>query len=337
MILSHLARRDVDVSWYSPTSDDIYGPGDNILAKWSTATQLQPVFQLCTLKNGGSQLGDCSDVLSTSVMQADGLFQSVITVPDIPSNAKYCLAADIGAGKKLQSPIFRLNTHGASVAPGPAFDTNAQAQAPLQPFSIISTTPATSVSSFSTVASYSSSSSPLSTFDPAVLSSHASTQPTAYIVPLSVVGALVFLAGILFMRCRRKAVVPPPPAPRMDDGPAKHLELQRTPSEPIRIQPAYAPTYTAKPPRLPPLAITCNEPATHAILSEYMLPSPPMISASVPTPRCLLPAPQRLYLRDETPASHPLGTPPAEREERELYARVESKLNQNAYGHGAWV
>jgi hypothetical protein len=92
-------------------------------------------------------------------------------------------------------------------------------------------------------------------------------------------------------------------------------------------------------PRLPPIATTnsflsANDQATHAVLADYLPPSPPLPS-STSTPRCLLPAPQKLHLRDDASQSYltdnPLGSPPADRDrsERELYARVASKLNKS--------
>ncbi|KAJ7207046.1 hypothetical protein GGX14DRAFT_117811 [Mycena pura] len=90
-----------------------------------------------------------------------------------------------------------------------------------------------------------------------------------------------------------------------------------------------------KRPRLPPIATAGSfetDPVTNVILADYMLPSPTLRS-STSTPRCLLPAPQKLHLRDSTSQSHgttnPLGSPRSDRyrEDRDLYARVESKLD----------
>ncbi|KAJ6590508.1 hypothetical protein DFH09DRAFT_1358719 [Mycena vulgaris] len=89
-------------------------------------------------------------------------------------------------------------------------------------------------------------------------------------------------------------------------------------------------------PRLPPIATTgsfmsSSNPTTHAVLADYVLPSPTLPS-STSTPRCLLPAPQKLQLRDDGGrgyfAENPLGSPSDERRsERDLYARVQSKLH----------
>ncbi|KAJ7484664.1 hypothetical protein FB451DRAFT_1555112 [Mycena latifolia] len=87
--------------------------------------------------------------------------------------------------------------------------------------------------------------------------------------------------------------------------------------------------------RLPPISTTgsfmsASDPATHAVLADYILPSP-TLPASTSTPRCLLPAPQKLHLRDDGSRSsdNPLGSPSSDRQhsERDLYARVESKLH----------
>ncbi|KAJ6571837.1 hypothetical protein B0H19DRAFT_1131492 [Mycena capillaripes] len=90
-------------------------------------------------------------------------------------------------------------------------------------------------------------------------------------------------------------------------------------------------------PRLPQTATTASfmstsGPATHVVLANYLFPSPPLAS-STSTPRCLLPAPQQLHLREDASRSYhtdnPLGSPPADRHssERDLYARVASKLD----------
>ncbi|KAJ7149029.1 hypothetical protein C8R43DRAFT_509308 [Mycena crocata] len=91
-------------------------------------------------------------------------------------------------------------------------------------------------------------------------------------------------------------------------------------------------------PRLPPIASTgsfmsANDPATHNVLADYLLPSPPL-SSSTSTPRCLLPAPQKLHLRHDGTgerygmgSGNPLGTPDKERSEFKLYARVQNQLD----------
>ncbi|KAK7046732.1 hypothetical protein R3P38DRAFT_82260 [Favolaschia claudopus] len=102
-------------------------------------------------------------------------------------------------------------------------------------------------------------------------------------------------------------------------------------------------------PSLPPISTTSSfmssrsDPATHAILSNYILPSPPPLSSSslspASPPRCLLPAPQQLHMRDLTHpgdvmSGSPLGrSPQGEMDggggvgEGQLYDRVASKLS----------
>ncbi|KAF8189953.1 hypothetical protein K438DRAFT_2018890 [Mycena galopus ATCC 62051] len=100
-------------------------------------------------------------------------------------------------------------------------------------------------------------------------------------------------------------------------------------------------------PRLPPIATTGSfmsarsDPATHAVLSDYLLPSPPL-TASTSTPRCLLPAPQQqVHLRDTahghqsclSPSENPLRNADRACEDRELYARVATKLSMYHPNH----
>jgi hypothetical protein len=82
-------------------------------------------------------------------------------------------------------------------------------------------------------------------------------------------------------------------------------------------------------PRLPPIATTgsfmsSTDPATLAVLADYVLPSPTLPS-STSAPRCLLPAPQQLHLRDDGTRSYSMDD--RRRSERDLYERVESKLD----------
>ncbi|KAJ7437362.1 hypothetical protein B0H11DRAFT_628991 [Mycena galericulata] len=89
-------------------------------------------------------------------------------------------------------------------------------------------------------------------------------------------------------------------------------------------------------PHLPQIATTGSlmsetDPATHAVLADYMLPSPTLTS-STSMPRCLLPAPQKLHTRDDGARNlytdNPLGSPPSDRpRDQDLYARVEHKLS----------
>ncbi|KAJ7057771.1 hypothetical protein C8F01DRAFT_322423 [Mycena amicta] len=401
MILSVLARADKsDVTWFSPATDDIYGPGDILLAKWSFLTPFAlPVFKLCPLKTA-SDLGACSDVFSTSVMQTAGFYQALITVPNIQSNGQYCLQVVDGNGPKMRSPIFHLSPSGASsgaAVNAQAIAADSQAQTPLSAapsesaLSTLKSVAAPGTSSSALFALPTSTQSPSATpLDPNLLSAQTRTQNAAFIVPLSIVGVVLLLAGGLFIRHRRKlAAQHAKDAERFSRADSfkshcsKETDLdhvlnvlsrhQARAALPVFMPPeysckpsqSYAPTYAAyqprscetlisphdpptaplreayqyeERPRLPPIATTtasfistpANDPATHSILSDYMLPSPPLVSStSAPTPRCLLPAPQRLYFREDGPGqrtAHPLGTPT---EERDLYARVESKLNLN--------
>ncbi|KAJ7136105.1 hypothetical protein C8R44DRAFT_769692 [Mycena epipterygia] len=109
--------------------------------------------------------------------------------------------------------------------------------------------------------------------------------------------------------------------------PPTYLADTHSPTSPMRYP------CRADRPHLPPIATTGNfvsasEQATHAVLADCMLPSPPLPS-STSTPRCLLPAPQKLHLRDDGSHRHPidnsLGSPSDRwRSEKDLYARVET-------------
>ncbi|KAJ6631192.1 hypothetical protein B0H10DRAFT_1981326 [Mycena sp. CBHHK59/15] len=74
-----------------------------------------------------------------------------------------------------------------------------------------------------------------------------------------------------------------------------------------------------------------DDPATHAVLEDYMLPSPPLPS-SASTPRCLLPAPRRLHVRNNAESRYLTDKPLPEslryggRHGGEPYNRVESSL-----------
>ncbi|KAJ7039882.1 hypothetical protein C8F04DRAFT_281936 [Mycena alexandri] len=112
-----------------------------------------------------------------------------------------------------------------------------------------------------------------------------------------------------------------------------HTAPQRDPNPPADPAQRQHPCRDQRP-RLPPIATTGSfmstgsDPPTHAVLANYILPSPPL-RTSASTPRCLLPAPQQLHLRDNAGRDNPLGSPPADRHrsERDLYAQVESKLS----------
>ncbi|KAJ7232967.1 hypothetical protein B0H12DRAFT_183855 [Mycena haematopus] len=404
--LVHRAAQDSNVFWITPGAPgkDVYRPGSTILAAWTSPQTIDsPSFQLCVVSSSSSETGACSPTVWPEVTESEGVYQAPVTVPDALWDGTFFLRMLDKSGGVLSSPTFFLHPVGDSAVA----DSEPQAQAPLAP----ATPPGASVSPFASPP-YSSSvsaslstppslSSPSSQVPPAVnvLSAKSTPPPAAYAVPLSVVAAIILVAGVFYLKQRwrrgsqrRKespsrtnsckssssgrsevgyalrvlsrhygdAASPPPKTRKLRPPPLDALPLPAyaqwglppSPSNgvayrrdsPMATQhddppgpsaPVEQPSHLERP-RLPPIATMGSfmsrrsDPATHAVLCNYLLPSPPL-SSSTSTPRCLLPAPQQFYLRDQGiyNMDNPLGSPPANRDrsEQELYARVANRLS----------
>ncbi|KAJ7800303.1 hypothetical protein B0H14DRAFT_2900211 [Mycena olivaceomarginata] len=384
-----------NVTWISPQQQDIYRFGSTILAKWASRQLLDILcLQFCMASSSPSACGVC---VRPDVTESAGEYQVIMPVPDL--DGPFFLRMKDASGTETSSSVFTLIPAGPSVPASdsePVAGSDPQAQAPLGPANSPVASPMYSGSppaaALSATPSVSSQVSPTASTIPNVLSANTGPPPAAYAVPLSAVAALVLVAGVLFLKQRRKrglqqhhsesgkspsrtSSCKSNSSGRSEIGYAlrvlsRHYGYASRPSPPLKTPrlrpptldafpyPAYAqwgppsasyghtvspPPHTPLPvehlcadgrPRLPPIATTGSfmsrrsDPATHAVLADH-LPSPPL-SSSTSTPRCLLPAHVRsdtTHRNDHT--DNPLGSPPADRErsERQLYARVASKLS----------
>ncbi|KAJ7151028.1 hypothetical protein C8R46DRAFT_1229315 [Mycena filopes] len=397
------SKRSSNLAWISPLPTDIYAPGSEISAKWSSNMIDSPVFKLCKVSTGSDsrrdtgssdlEPGGCGEAVSPAILESAGIYQTTVTMPDdVPAAAGYYLIMEDRFENKMRSPVFTLSPDGASTSE-PLAGVDPQAQAPFapagspvaSPSSIASPlypgSPATS-SAFAppSLPSAFSQVFPTPTFNPNALSAKSAPSPVVFAVPLSAVAAIVLVASALLIKHRRKMAaqraldtqrpsrassykssashgngsevdhalhvlsrhhghgysrdrkprldaLPYPTYARWNPPPSDDAAYQRNPNPPA--YPAQYPPHREQRPRLPPIATSfmssASDPPTHAVLADYILPSPPL-RPSASTPRCLLPAPQQLHLRDNAGRDNPLGSPPADRD-RELYAQVESKLS----------
>ncbi|KAJ7833119.1 hypothetical protein B0H14DRAFT_2801477 [Mycena olivaceomarginata] len=369
----HLAVESSNVTWISPQQQDIYRFGSTILAKWASRQLLDILcLQFCMASSSPSACGVC---VRPDVTESAGEYQVIMPVPDL--DGPFFLRMKDASGTETSSSVFTLIPSLPAI-PNLWLGSDPQAQAPLG----LASSPVASPIQVS----------PTASTIPNVLSANTAPPPAAYAVPLSAAAALVLVAGVLFLKQRRKRGLQQRPSEsgkspsrtsscksnssgRSEIGYAlralsRHYGYASRPSPPPKTPKLRPPTLDAFPypayaqwsppsasyghtvspsphtplpvehlcadgrPCLPPIATTGSfmsgrsDPATQAVLADH-LPSPPLPS-STSTPRCLPPA----HVRSDTARRHhhtdnPLGSPPADRErsERELYARVASKLS----------
>ncbi|KAJ6486818.1 hypothetical protein C8R45DRAFT_996102 [Mycena sanguinolenta] len=348
--------KDTNVFWITPrpSGQDVYNPGSTILAAWTSPQMVEyPAFQLCVVSTSSSEIGECSPTVWPEITETEGVFQAPVTVPDALWDGTFFLRMLDNSGDAMSSPTFFLHPVGDSAAT--VADSEPQAQAPLEP-AIASTTPSplsssSVTTSSSTPPSLSSALSQVSSVPVAIVHA-AKTPPVAYAVPLSAVAAIILVAGVFYLKQRRRGRpellrnCKSSSSARSDVGytlgalshhfghaastpPKASKSRQRTlDAFPLPAYAQWGPqaspsTYHQAPPRperprLPPMATTGTR-ATHVVPSNYLPPSPALTS-STPTPRCLLPAPQQLHFRND-------HRNPPDDNDKELYARVASKLS----------
>ncbi|KAJ7275106.1 hypothetical protein C8J57DRAFT_1592835 [Mycena rebaudengoi] len=406
------------VSWISPLTQDIYGPGSKITARWSCLeTVASPSFKLCMLptsqkRHSDPGFGSCGATVWPLITESAGVYEATVTVPDIPSSQGYYLQMKDNHANKLRSPVFTLSPDGASTAgtssirPEPPAAIVPQAQAPLgfdSPVSMKAPYPDSQTASPSIASATSGIPPALPTLDSSVLSAKPRPSTAAFAVPMSAVGAIVILASGLFLRRRRKrgdkcpidteksgrrsrrgslssykshANKGPselsysrqqqrlgygrPPASRFipRDYHDSKREWDTSQSAHAFPQPTYSrgpPSYTnvshnrgtssrlrRERPRLPTILTTGfagvnGGPHSHTLFDAY-LPSSPSLLPHGSTPRCLLPAPEKVLARDDD-GKYLTDKPPPQNaafgrrsDDQELYDRVESKLDMYRRG-----
>ncbi|KAJ7128084.1 hypothetical protein C8R46DRAFT_1247102 [Mycena filopes] len=374
------SKRSSSLAWISPLPTDIYAPGSEISAKWSSNMIDSPVFKLCKASTGSDsrrdtgssdlEPGGCGEAVSPAILESAGIYQTTVTMPDdVPAAAGYYLIMEDRFENKMRSPVFTLSPDGASTSE-PLAGVDPQAQAPFapagspvaSPSSVASPlypgSPATT-SAFAppTLPSASSQVFPTPTFDPNALSAKSAPSPAVFAVPLSAVAAILLVASALLIKHRRKMAaqraletqrpsrassykssashgsgsevdhalhvlsrhhgydrdrkprldaLPYPTYARWNPPANDDAAYQRDPNLPA--YPAQCSPHREQRPRLPPIATSfmssASDPPTHAVLADYILPSPPL-RPSASTPRCLLPAPQQLHLRDNAGGDNP--------------------------------
>ncbi|KAF7349205.1 Cupin-5 domain-containing protein [Mycena sanguinolenta] len=307
--------KDSNVVWITPrpSGQDIYNPGSTILAAWTSAQTINsPAFQLCVVSTSASEIGDCSPTVWPEVTETEGVYQVPVTVPDALWDGTFFLRMLDNSGDAMSSPTFSLHPAGDSAET--VADGEPQAQAPLGP--IASVTPSRLYSnsvatSSSTPPSLPSPFSPVSSVSIANVLAAKTTPPTAYALPLSAMAAIILVAGVFYLKQRRKRGTLPSrtssgkssSSGRREAGHALRVLSRRygsprsqTPKPRQRTLdafplPAYAqwgpppspqdPPQSSVPverPRLPPIATTTSfmsartDSANHAILSGYSLP-----------------------------------------------------------------
>ncbi|KAJ7660026.1 hypothetical protein B0H17DRAFT_1212637 [Mycena rosella] len=417
ILADRASSRPANVGWVSPVEQDIYGPGATIIAKWASAETIDsPCFKLCIAtptrrsvsdRRRSPSTGGCGATVCPAVAESAGLYQAPVTVGDVPSRGQFYLQMEGDSGTKMRSPVFTLSPVGASAVgttssdSEPAAGIEPQAQAPLgtlpspvaplasplypgSPSIVAPSPPPSALNQASVVATY----------DPNALSAKSTPPAVAFAVPLSIVAAIILVAGGFFLKHRRglgaqrakdveklsrtgtastykshasrgsevdhaldvlcrhqryrsppfmsseytdtrpsKRAFPQPTYARWDPPAYAHYRDPPVYGADVCSSPSVLPSpYHDERPRLPPIASTgsfmsASDAVTHTVLADYTLPSPTPPS-STPTPRCLLPAPQKLHLRDDGSRSHlvdnPLGSP---RSERDLYAQVAHNLS----------
>ncbi|KAK1231911.1 hypothetical protein PQX77_004961 [Marasmius sp. AFHP31] len=206
------------VRWISPSAGDYFGPGDNIVGKWTASKAVvSPSFELCTGagqsnirardedNNGGS--GRCGAKTYPTVQQDNGVYFVSLTIPNVTDVQGYHLQMTDDFDNVSQSPSFSLSPSG-SAQPAAAneekFSPSAdrRAQTPLTvsrnasdggsaPLVVVTTSPI--------------SDDPLANAAPArdtanLGASHAGPPIAAYAVPISIVGAILLVATFVALR-----------------------------------------------------------------------------------------------------------------------------------------
>lgn len=94
-----------DITWTSPAEGDIFGPGDTIIGKWTTAEEVAGAsFRLCmsptSLESRDEEdhgKGNCGGTVKPDVEQSEGVYVvSVYVSHSSPSLLRFLLMIDIG-------------------------------------------------------------------------------------------------------------------------------------------------------------------------------------------------------------------------------------------------
>ncbi|KAL0068020.1 hypothetical protein AAF712_004923 [Marasmius tenuissimus] len=202
------------VRWISPSAGDYFGPGDNIVGKWSASKAVvSPSFELCTGagqsnihardENNNGESGRCGAKTYPTIQQDNGVYFVSLTIPNVTDVQNYHLQMVDDFDNVSQSPSFSLSPSGS--APPPAANeekvppsADRRAQSPLT----VSRNASDEGSAPLVVVTTND---PLANATPArdtanLGASHAGPPTAAYAVPISIVGAILLAATFVALR-----------------------------------------------------------------------------------------------------------------------------------------
>jgi len=205
---------NANITWTSPVEGDKYGPGDTIIGKWNTVKAVvSPSFRLCvsanisiSVSNSASSSDDgCGSTVWPTVKESAGSFFISLATPKVTADEGFFLRMEDDFGQLIFSPVFILSptpvsaTHNVGNGPGSdSSDTgvpDSPSPAPINPQPSTSATPA-NVAATPTATSDAN----VHSINPYIALSRTPPPLAAFAVPLSLVGAILLIAGGLSFR-----------------------------------------------------------------------------------------------------------------------------------------
>ncbi|CAL1696744.1 unnamed protein product [Somion occarium] len=201
-----------NVTWSSPVEGDVYESGQSIIGQWSvTEAILSPVFRLCSPstqetpdpdsgENTGSEDDNCGTAVWPAVQQSNGSYEVTLAAPSVTALSDFYLEMQDEEGNIVPSPLFSLSpatSDSDSLAP-PLRDPTPSL--PFDPQSQSSPDPHGVAQPPQISPNLNANTQPL----PNLMQTHISIPTAAYIVPLSLVGAITLCAIVLLIYHRRR-------------------------------------------------------------------------------------------------------------------------------------
>ncbi|KAF5338248.1 hypothetical protein D9758_012870 [Tetrapyrgos nigripes] len=213
-----------EVDWISPSAGDAQQPGGTVIAKWKAdKTLVSPSFKLClgssqssvNRRGTSASNGNCGEKVYPTVQQDNGVYSISLSIPDTTSNVEACyLLMQDDFGNQFRSPSFSVSSSTQSAASEDPSSVS-QPAASQEPESVSPPTPGAqapvSVSKTPDAPAVTVTAVNIPDTIPdanpspdSVYATRRSPPTAAYAVPLSIVGAILLVAGGLCIRNNKK-------------------------------------------------------------------------------------------------------------------------------------